>query len=359
MQVVDLDSHIAPKDQWDGVPEEFARFRPLQIFDRLGRTVLVNPARSQGDARPTVSGAATFELKKPPSMGWFDPDIRLRDLDQLGVDMQMLNPNLSPFAYEIEPKLAAALCRSSNQSIAAIVKKHPDRFLLSAILPTQDVGASLDEARRCLDLGCHAFVLKTSQGGKNFDHHDFWPIYDLAERENMGIILHPTSLDLGCVAQPGRLRMPWAQTAAFLAEYLVSLCSLIFGGVMDSYPKLRFCFQEAGATWIPWFLDRLDNTYDSDEAARRSAKLPAEYFESNFFFTVVPTERALGYQCAEVSSRNLTLGTDYPHTDITGRFKAGAAFVNTKELLLQREDLSQEAKENIAYKNAWRFLKGE
>jgi aminocarboxymuconate-semialdehyde decarboxylase len=358
MTVIDLDTHIGPADQWEYVPEEFRRQRPIQVFDRLGRTVLVNPARSAGDARPVGHNAATFELKKPPTLGWFDPEARLKDLDALGIDRQMLNPNLSPFTYEIEPKLAAALCRSSNESIGRIVKRYPDRFLGSALLPTQDVWSALEEAKQCMDAGFHALLLKSTQGGKNLDHHDFWPIYELAEREDIGIIIHPTSLDRGGVIQPGRLSMPWAQTASFLAEYLVALCSLIYGGVLDAYPNLRFCFQEAGATWIPWFLDRLGNTDESDDGPRKLAKHPAEYLLSNFFFTVDPAERALGYVCENVSSKNLTLGSDYPHTDVAGRFSAGKEMVGPIKLLLSRGDLSPEMKEDIAYRNALRFLGG-
>jgi hypothetical protein len=50
------------------------------------------------------------------------------------------------------------------------------------------------------------------------------------------------------------------------------------------------------------------------------------------------------------------LGTDYPHPDITGRFDPNGELTNTIKLLMVREDIGLEAKENIAYKNALRFL---
>jgi len=359
MRIIDLDSHIGPNDQWDYLPDEFRNMRPIQVFDRLGRTVLVNPPRAHGDARPNRRESATFELKKAATNGYFDPEVRLKYMDKLGVELQMLNPRLSPICYEIEPKLGAALCRSTNQSIGNILKKHPDRFLGAAILPTQDIGASLDEAQRCMENGFHTLFLKTNQGGKNFEDYDFWPIYDYAEKNDIPIILHPTNLDKGSAIQPGRLKSPWSQTAGFLSEYLVAMCSLIFGGVLDAYPKLRFCLQEGGATWIPWFLDRLSNTYDSDEKARTTAKHPTEYLDSNFYFTIEPSERALGYLCEHVSSKNLMLGSDYPHPDITGRFDPNGELSNTIKLLMVREDLSLEAKEDISYKNALRFLGGK
>ena len=123
-------------------------------------------------------------------------------------------------------------------------------------------------------------------------------------------------------------------------------------------PQVEILLPGGGATWIPWFLDRLSNTYDSDKVAQKMSRHPTEYFEENFFFTVDPTERALGYLCDKVSSKNLTFGSDYPHTDVAGRFSADSELLNTVQLLLLRDDLGDEAKEDIAYKNALKFLGG-
>ena len=157
-----------------------------------------------------------------------------------------------------------------------------------------------------------SLFLKTNQGGKNLRITISGQFTIMLRKMISQSFYIPLISIRGSAIQPGRLKSPWSQTAGFLSEYLVSMCSLIFGGVLDAYPKLRFCLQEGGATWIPWFLDRLSNTYDSDEKARKTAKHPTEYLDSNFFFTIEPSERALGFLCERVSSKNLMLGSDYP-----------------------------------------------
>jgi predicted TIM-barrel fold metal-dependent hydrolase len=114
---------------------------------------------------------------------------------------------------------------------------------------------------------------------------------------------------------------------------------------------------------MPWIWDRLALSYDMDVPAKtRTKKHPTEYVLSNIYLTVDPTEESLGHMCQRFPPVNLMLGTDYPHGDITGRGhkpdKVGVLRATHIDLLLEREDLTQEAKENIAYKNALTFLGG-
>lgn len=108
-------------------------------------------------------------------------------------------------------------------------------------------------------------------------------------------------------------------------------------------------------------LDRLALTYDVDERSRSKTKRhPTEYFAENIYVTVDPTEKDLGHLVDRLGSKNLMLGTDYPHGDITGRGRGPNQLERIRathiDLLLEREDLSQEAKEDIAYRNAIAFL---
>jgi hypothetical protein len=69
MRIIDLDTHIGPLDQWDYLPDEFRTMRPIQVFDRLGRTILVNPPRSQA-TRDRIEGKVRLSnLRKRQLMG--------------------------------------------------------------------------------------------------------------------------------------------------------------------------------------------------------------------------------------------------------------------------------------------------
>ena len=231
------------------------------------------------------------------------------------------------------------------------------------MIPTQNIKASLEEAKRAFDAGFQTFFMKAGQRGKNFDDQYFWPLYDFANEHNVPISVHANSRDWGSVADPKRMGQSWGFFVATLADYLTIICSLIYSGVFDTFPNLRFCLGEAGATWLLWIWDRLAVTYDVDPGSRKVAqKHPTEYLLSNIYVTVDPTEASLGHLCERIPPKNLMLGTDYPHGDITGRGhdpdKVGMLRRTHIDLLLEREDLSQETKEMIAYKNALEFLGG-
>lgn len=357
MRLIDMDSHFAPADEFDYVPDEFKYFTPAWLPQGQGRHALVTPGSPEP---PRRSGTL---LPRHRIVGDFDADVRLRDMDAMGVEMQLLNPEFGQYAYETEPRLAAAMCRSANHAIGNVIAAHPDRFIGSAVLPTQNIKACLEEAQRAVDGGFQTFFMKSGQGGKNFDDPYFWPLWDFVNEHNIPISVHANVRDWGTVADPKRMGEGWGFFVGTLADYCTIICTMIYSGAFDTFPKLRFCLAEAGATWLLWAWDRLALTYEIDTGSRaRTQKHPTEYLLSNIYLTVDPTEESLGHLCQRLPPTNLMLGTDYPHGDITGRGhdpdKVGMLRRTHIDLLLEREDLSQETIERIAYKNALEFLGG-
>jgi len=356
MRLIDMDSHFAPADEFAYVADDLRNLTPAWLPQGQGRVGLVLAA---GQDVPKRSGTL---LPHKRFQGDFDPDARLRDMDAMGVEKQLLNPEFGQYQYEIEPRLAAEMCRSANQAIGTVLKAHPDRFIGSAVLPTQNIKASLEEAERALDAGYQTFFMKSGQGGKNYDDPYFWPLWDFANDHNVPISVHTNSRDWGGTIDPKRIGAGWGFFVASLADYMVITCSMIYSGAFDAFPNLKFCLAEAGATWLLWAWDRLALTYQVDESSRKDTqKHPTEYLRSNIYVTVDPTE-SLGHLCDRFPPTNLMLGTDDPHGDITGRGRKPDKVRELKathiDLLLEREDISEEAKENIAYKNALEFLGG-
>lgn len=357
MRLIDMDSHFAPLDEFDYVADDLKHLTPAWLPQGQGRVALV---LSAGQEVPKRSGTL---LPRKRIQGDFDPEVRLKDMDAMGIEKQLLNPEFGQYQYEIEPRLAAEMCRSANYAIGKALKAHPDRFIGSAVLPTQNIKATLEEAERAFDAGFQTFFMKSGQGGKNFDDPHFWPLWDFANEHNIPISVHANSRDWGSVADPKRIGAGWGFFVATLTDYLVITCSMIYSGAFDVFPNLKFCLAEAGATWLLWAWDRLALTYQVDEASRKQAQRhPTEYLLSNIYITVDPTEGSLGHLCQRFPPRNLMLGTDYPHGDITGRGHKPDKVHELKathiDLLLERDDLSPEAKESIAYKNALTFLGG-
>jgi predicted TIM-barrel fold metal-dependent hydrolase len=309
MRLIDMDTHFAPLDEFSYVPDEFKDLTPAWLPHGQGRVALVAPGRPQPSKRTGTL------LPRVRPRGDVDADVRLKDMDALGIERQLLNPEFTQYAYETEPRLAAAMCRSGNTAVGKVLKAHPDRFIGAAVIPTQNIFASLTEAERALDEGFQTFFMKAGQGGKNLDDQYFWPLYDFADRHNVPIMIHSTSKDAGSIVDIDRLQDPWPQTVAFISDFITNTCALIYSGVFDSFPNLKFVLAESGSTWLLWLWDRLALTYDVGRGSSRSLtkRHPTEYLISNIYVTVDPTEQFLGQQCERISSKNLLLGTDYPH----------------------------------------------
>ena len=347
-----MDTHFAPTDEFAYVPDDIKPLMPRWMPSGEGKVALVAPNRPTPNK---LSGAFNASVRLA---GDFDVDARLKDMDALGIEKQLLNPEFSQYCYEVEPRVAAAMCRSANTAVSRALARHPDRFIGCAVIPTQDISASVEEAKRSLEAGFPTMFMKAPQGGKNFGDPHFWPLYDFANEHRMPILVHATNQDLGCITHTERLGQYWGVWVGMMSDFFVCVCSMIYDGVFDAFPNLKVCFAESGATWIPWFLDRMSLSYDVDRGSQnKTKKHPTEYFATNLYFTIDPTEKDLGNLCQRVGSKNLMLGTDYPHGDITGRGRSLEMLKRTHiDLLLEREDLTQEAKEDIAYRNALTFL---
>ncbi len=355
MRILDMDTHFAAANEFDYVPEEYKHMVPKWLPHGDGTTRLVAPARPE----PPRATGTLIPRRRPICES--DPEARIQDMDAMGIEKQLLCPQFTEYAYEIEPRLAAAMCKSSNFVVGEVLRTYPDRFIGGAVLPTQNINATLEEAEHAREAGFAAFFMKAAQGGRSFGDVYFWPLYDYANTHNMPIAVHSTSKDLGCAIHLERLGDKWGQSASFLADYVLSVYSLIYDGVFDRFPNLKFCFSEAGASWLIWVWERLSMAYDGGHKSRPiTQRHPTEYLAANVFVTVEPSERSLGYVCENLSSKNLMVGTDYPHGDVTGRGGLEHGVTALKEAhidgLLERKDLTQQVKEDIAFGNALRFL---
>src|SRR4051812_19487190 len=111
MRLIDMDSHFSPIDEFDYVAEDVRLMAPAWLPQGKGRLALVTPASEP--ARRTGSHAATIRVP-----GNFDPEIRLRDMDAMGIERQLLNPEFGAYSFEVEPRLASEMCRSANFAVS-------------------------------------------------------------------------------------------------------------------------------------------------------------------------------------------------------------------------------------------------
>ena len=251
------------------------------------------------------------------------------------------------------------VARAYNNWFADRFYRVSPRLRAVALIPLQDVPEAVKELRRAVtELGMVGAVLTANNGElgirKGLGHPDFWPVYEEAERLNVPLAVHGApSFNLGInfftqFAQTHAMEHPLAQ--------MIQLTSMVMEGVFERFPRLRMAYLEAGAGWVPYIMDRLDRSYEVWAGAKYREfsewlkKKPSEYIKSGqIYFSCEGGEKSLIHAVERIGHRTLLFASDFPHETNIQRAK------HEIEELLERPDLSDEAKRGIFHDNIVRF----
>jgi len=384
--IIDCDTHLMPRDAFNGVGGTLETLKPTLKFDEQGLYFDVDfpgyPSEVTGTSPlPAPGSGAMFR-------SLWDPVARMKDYDgRLGIDRQIVLPQFSGWwSYLIEPELASRMARSHNESLLRLMTEYSGKVLGVALVPLQDVAGAIGEMEWAADRGFCSVVLDKVYPVKNHpygeplgSHRELWPFFKRAEELSMPIYLHN-------VQHGHRIsNLPIFQRDGLYIfapqEGQMSLVSLITSGLLDEFPKLQFIFTEAGTSFIKPLVQWLDKVLDSPpvdyadqedplntrgpltkvgERLRRARAInPAQlfleknikpasyYFKNNFSFTIETEEPELSEAIEFLGAERFLFATDYPHDDPGGRMK----FEDVR-LLRDHKHISEDAKELIRYKNA-------
>jgi aminocarboxymuconate-semialdehyde decarboxylase len=357
MPHVDCDSHILPEDAFDEVPVEFRDEGPRIVTDAQGNSCVVYPARQRNI--PEYARSIPNPFNPRPRSSGNDPEVRIADMSKADIDVQVLVPSNGSFYYDVEPRLAHAVCRSYNNAVSRIVRRYPGKFFGLATVPLQEPRLAVLELERAVrELGLHGPVCYTSVNDKDLDAPELWTFYEKAEELDVPIIVHP--VNTGPMVGGWRMTRHYAtrgygfwSALGNAMENSIALANLMFGGVLDAFPRLRFCFMEGGGTQVPHLMESLAAVYqgegDYERLAFRPKREPLEYLE-RLYFSVRPTESLLGVLVDRFGKDSWVVGTDYPHADTMG------SWPNTVAVVQSREDLSPVAKQAVLGENALRLF---
>ena len=340
---IDSDTHFTPRDAFDVIDPRYAEIAPRFVKLPTGRYQIVYKARE------------TFvpeHIKPLRSKGHdpsdFDVEPRIEAMKKDGFDAQVLIPNNAPFYYDVDPELGASVSRSFNRAISRILKRYPGQFVGIATAPLQDMNLAIQEMEYAItQLGLHAVVIYQNLNGKDLDGEGLWPFYERAEALGVPLLVH--GVDSGPLIGVERYaRFNLDVCLGFPFEVFMAISALIFGGVIERFPNLKFGFFEVGVGFIPWLIDRLETAYDARPAARaKISRRPRECFR-NFYFSLGADDSTLADVAKKIDSNRLMIGSDYPHPDGT--------FPNTVRMVESREGLTAADKENLLGGTAGEFF---
>lgn len=213
--------------------------------------------------------------------------------------------------------MGAAVSRSYNRAIGRILKKYPDKFIGIAAVPLQDVNRASTEAEYAIqELGLHSLIVYQNVNGKDLDSEFLWRFYEKAAKLNVPLSVH--GVDSGPLLGVERFaRYNLDVCLGFPFEVFTAISVLVFSGLLERFPTLRFGFFEVGIGWIPWLIDRLEMAYEARPAARqKTRRRPKDCFD-NFYFSFGAEDSTLPDVVKRIGSRRLMIGSDYPHPDGT------------------------------------------
>jgi len=276
---------------------------------------------------------------------------RLEHMDRLGVDVHVLTIP-APGADRFEGEGAGKIARIANDAIAAIKRKHPERFVGFFTLPTCNVKASLDELDRSVnELGLKGFGCFANLNGQALDREELFPIYERLAKYKLPVYIHPTAPlateATGIDIMP-TLIFGWA------FDSTVAMTRLVYGRVLERFPEIDFVVADVGGV-LAFFAQRAINIYAGrTEEIRQRYGLKENPLDSfRRFYVDTADHPASTLRCVKdfFGAERMVLGTNYPYGP-----EEGCLLVKNSLKAIDGLELNATEKEKILGGNAARIL---
>ena len=328
MLKLDTHAHWFPPEWIELLEREGGKNGAEISRNEQGRLLMVAPGIR---LRPTFT---------PP---YVDIATRLKIMDEARVDMHALSLT-SPMVYWASADFGLKLSQVFNDACAVAHQKYPNRFIGMAMLPMQAPDLAVQEAKRAAALaGIRGVYMATHVNGKNLDEKEFWPVYEQCEKLGLPIFLHP-------VAPVGKERTAKYHLGNFLGnpyESGIAAASLIFGGVMDAFPKLDVMLPHAGGTF-PWLIGRMDHGTTVRAECKHMTQPPSAYLRRFHYDTITHSDKILMNLIDLVGVDRVVMGSDCP---------ADMSYTRPVDVVERLPDLSSAQREAIVGGNAAKLLR--
>ena len=326
MRKIDIHTHILPPD----IPKFKEKFGYGGFIELKHQHVC---GKSCG--ADMVDDSGKFFRKIEPNC--YEPEERKTDT------IQVLSTVPVMFSYWAKPHHGEYVSQFLNDHVAEVTTKHPKKFVALGTLPMQAPDLAVKEISRLKKMGVPGVQIGSNVNEWNLCETKLFPVYEALEHHNMCLFVHPWNM-MGQEKMP-KYWLPWL--VGMPAETSLAICSMIFGGVFEKFPKLRVAFAHGGGSF-PMTIGRIEHGFNSrpDLVAVDNNVNPRNYLGKFWLDSLVHDKDVLEYIVKLVGNNRVVLGSDYPFP--LGEQKPGE--------LIESCQFSLEVKEKILYLNALEWL---
>jgi predicted TIM-barrel fold metal-dependent hydrolase len=345
--VIDADTHYTePHDLWVRRAPAALRERVPQVKLHQGQmSWIIDGDQSIGTgAHPNSAilkdGSKVRELDKFLKLKFADVHPgsssvkeRLAVMDQAGVHAQIVYPNILGFGGQATAKVDAALrlacVQIYNDAMAELQAESGQRLLPMALLPWWDVKAAVQETERCAGMGLRGININSDphfhvgDDGKpipDLGTAHWYPLWEVCVARQMPVNFHIGASEqaIDWMGQQGwpsltrDLRAGISGAMIFFNNGKV-VSNLIYSGMLDRFPGLKFVSVESGIGWVPFLMEALDYQLVEIAEGRRFDLKPSEYFRRNFYACFWFEREDIGPMLRRVGIDNVLFETDFPH----------------------------------------------
>ena len=294
-----------------GIEEAFVTPEIVKAWTEVINTPGLEPGYKRLGGLVHISPGGKRIVRKLQELG----EPRLKDMEATGVDFQVISI-ASPGVQVFEPDLGTGLAREANDVLHDAVQKQPEKYAGLATIAPQAPDAAAKELERCINkLGFKGGLINSHTKGEFLDNEKFYPLLEVANDLKAPIYLHPRT-------PPPRMLEPYLDYDlyfahwGFAAEASLHAVRLIFSGLFDRFPDLKFILGHMGEG-VPFWLQRMDDRFEMAKSLGTGSKMkkpPSAYFLENFVITIsgVQSPPALRLALDTIGVERIFYAVDYP-----------------------------------------------
>ncbi|WGS55143.1 amidohydrolase (plasmid) [Paraburkholderia sp. D15] len=291
---IDVHTHVIPHDfpAYAGKRPD-AAWPSMREAQPCHRHVMIS-----GNVYRTVSNQA------------WDTGVRSADMERLGITRHVLSPMPELLSYWLDAEDGAMLSRYLNETLANMVAHAPDRFSALGAAPLQDLDRAIAELAFAVGpLGLAGIEVGSNVNGVPIGDPRFWPFFEAAEAHGAAIFVHPLRpAGMDRLVGPASLE----QIVAFPGEIGLAAASIITGGLLTRFPRLRIALSHGGGA-IQALLPRMQYSWECQRALRESIPVaPVDAARALYYDDLLYSATAIRSLIDMVGDDRVMVGTDYP-----------------------------------------------